>query len=564
MPLENNINNLSNELLNEIHSVCDEFGLNSLRKALKSVRNFAEQNLFLDMAVLGQFKAGKSSFLNCLINKSLLPVGSIPVTSVITRISYGPDEKASVTFVGGESKAIPLSEIQQYVSESGNPGNIKDVLLVDIEVPTLSNLKAVRLVDTPGIGSVWRHNTETTTSWFPETGAALFIISAERPISENELTLLQEIHSYSPEIAVVITKVDLFEEEKIKEIESFTRDVLQRSFEREFPLFRYSSFFNTSDYNREIEQKVLRPVSQNRDDVFIKVLLHKITTLVDTCLSYLEISYKSSLKLESEKSRLKEMILDEHLNSSFVRRELQLITSSYKEKTRESVRVYLDAYSKGIEEKLLSEYETAFKFWKGNLNRVTRQYETWLKETLESRLHEILISEEKSFELLNTVRKHLAFYLKSFRERLSHNLEEVLGVQLKLEDWEINLRELKRPDISISRSFDSHLDMLWFLFPMFIFRNVFRRYFAGQINYEIEKNLHRMTSDLNGKINKEIDALMTQALAYMNEELSMIETLLSENKGESHYILERINTITSRAKELQKEGDRQNGKSEKE
>ncbi|NPV93252.1 MAG: hypothetical protein HPY50_21025 [Firmicutes bacterium] len=551
MRSENKINNLSGELLKEIHSVCDEFGLNSLKKTLKSVRKFAEQNQYLDIAVLGQFKAGKSSFLNCFINKSLLPVGSIPVTSVITRISYGPEEKATVTFADEKNRVIPLPDVQQYVSESGNPGNIKDVLLVDIEVPTLNSLKVVRLVDTPGIGSVWRHNTETTTSWFPETGAALFVISAERPISENELALLQEIHSYSPEIAVVITKVDLFEEEKIKEIESFTRDVLKKSFGREFPIFRYSSFFNTREYNREIEQKVLQPVSQNRDEVFIKVLLHKITTLVDTCLSYLEISYKSSLRVESEKSRLKEMILDEHLNSSFVRRELQLITGSYKAKTRESIRAYLDSYRKEIEERLGLEYETAFKSWEGNLSRVTKQYETWLKETLESHLQEILIGEEKSFELLNAVRKHLSFYLRSFRERLSHNLEQVLGVQLKLEDWEIDLRELKRPDISISRSFDSHLDLLWFLFPMFIFRNVFRRYFAGQIGYEVEKNLHRLTSDLNGKINKEIDALMTQALAYMNEELSMIETLLSENKGESSYILERINTITSRAQDLQ-------------
>lgn len=53
---------------------------------------------------------------------------------------------------------------------------------------------------------LWKRNTETTKDWYPETGGVLFIISAEKPISESELSLLKEIYLYSPEIAIVITK----------------------------------------------------------------------------------------------------------------------------------------------------------------------------------------------------------------------------------------------------------------------------------------------------------------------------------------------------------------------
>jgi predicted GTPase len=206
-------------LLSEIQDVCDEFRLHSLNKTLRSVRNFAEQNQYIDVAVLGQFKAGKSSFLNSLLNKSILPVGNIPVTAVISRISYGPEEKATVVFADGSSRQISSQEIEEYVSETGNPENQKNVLLVDIELPSLETVKTVRLVDTPGIGSVWKHNTETTTSWFPETGAVLFVISAEKPISENELGLLQEIYLYSPEIIIVLSKTDLFDEDHLKQME---------------------------------------------------------------------------------------------------------------------------------------------------------------------------------------------------------------------------------------------------------------------------------------------------------------------------------------------------------
>ena len=531
------------EALKEIRLVCDDFGLDSVKKTLQSVIGFTEQSQYLDIAVLGQFKAGKSSFLNGFINKNILPVGSIPVTSVITRMRYGPAEKATVALIDGTIKKISINEIQDFVSESGNPENIKNVNFVDVEVPVLSNIKEIRLVDTPGIGSIWKHNTETTTGWFPETGGVLFIISAEKPISESELSLITEVYLYSPEIAIVITKTDLFPEEQIKEIELFTDDVIKKSFDRSFPIIKYSVFKNTNECNQEIERNIFLPLARNRDKIYGEILQHKIGTLINSCLSYLSISYQASLTKESEKNKLKESIIDENMNFHFIRRELLLIIGSYKEKTRENFKNYLFSFRNGIEEKISQEYGIAFSGWQGNLYRVTRQFENWLNQSLESELKEILLNDEKSFELLNAVKKHLSFYLKSFRERLHENLERVLGIQMKLEKWDIVVGDIKKPNISISRSFDFHLDMFWFLFPMFIYKNIFRRYFLRQIPYEVEKNLYRLTSNMNDKINKEMDKLMAQALTYMSEELKTIEMLLSENKGDSSDILKRMDNL---------------------
>jgi GTP-binding protein EngB required for normal cell division len=519
--------------MEEIRSVCADFGLDSVKKTLQSVINFTSQNQYLDIAVLGQFKAGKSSFLNGFINKNLLPAGSIPVTSVITRTRYGLAEKATVTLIDGGSKEIPVDEIQDYVSESGNPENIKNVLLVDIEVPVLRNIKEIRLVDTPGTGSIWKHNTETTTGWFPETGGVLFIISAEKPISENELNLLKEVYLYSPEITIVITKTDLFSEEQVKAIEQFTVEAISKTFARSFSVIRYSAYKHTAEYNKVIEQSIFLPLAQNRDRIYAEILRHKIGSLVNQCLSYLNISYQASLKQESEKKKLKEAILDEHLNWHFIRQELLLIVGSYKEKTRESFRIYLESFREDMENKVSQQYNDAWPGWRGNLYQVTRQFEKWLNQSLNLELKEVLLEEEKSFELLGVVKKHLSFYLRSFRERLNDNLERVLGAQMNSEEWNITVGELRKPDISISRSFDWHLDMFWFLFPMFMFRPLFRRYFAKQIPYEVEKNLHRLTSDLNEIINREMDNLMAQALTYMNEELKMIEVLYSVTDGKA-------------------------------
>lgn len=541
----------SQQILQDVQSVADEFGLNPLNKTLTSIRTFASQNQYLDVAVLGQFKSGKSTFLNSLIGRPLLPVGSIPVTSVITRIRYGPKEQATVTFEDGTCQQIGIAYMNSYVSESGNPENIKGVLLVDIETPALGRFKNLRLVDTPGIGSVWKHNTETTASWFPETGGVLFLFSAERPISENEVELLKEIYQYTPEITIVLTKVDLFSEEKIREIELFTAKVLRKTFDQDFPILRYSAFTDTVEYNSDIEKRCLNPLAHNRNRVFARILQHKISSLVDSCLSYLDISYQVSLQQEAERSKLKEIILDRHLNSHYIRRELLLIIGSYKGNTRESLRSYLQPFKTGITDRLKDEYQAAFDSWKGNLYYVSRQFERWLNQSLEAELKEILLKEEKSFELLNAVNKHLSFYLKSFRERLNDNLARVLGVEMKSEQWEITVGEYRKPSITISRSFEFHLDMLWFLFPMFIFRGVFRNYFLKKIPLEVEKNLHRLTSLLTEQVNKRMDDLMKQSMVYINEELNMIETLLVETRGDSSYIKERMDGLRNTVRTFQ-------------
>ncbi len=550
MKVENITVQKAKDLIIQIESACKAFGLDSLNTITRNVKNFSEQNRYLDLAALGQFKVGKSSFLNSLMNQHLLPVGNIPVTSVITRVKYGPDERAVATFLNGSIKEITLSEIEQYVSESLNPENRKQVLLLDIESPSLVGIKEIRFVDTPGIGSVWRHNTETTTGWFPETGGVLFLISAERPISESELSLLKDVYRYTPQIAIVITKSDLYSKEKLLEIRAFTADVIRKNFDRDFPIFLYSTIKDASRYNEELRKLMLFPLTANRDNAFNDILKHKMNALADSCLSYLDIAYQASQKHDAEKIQLKKVILGEHLNSHFIRRELQLIIGSYKEKTRESLRTYLESFEQGIEESLNIEYDRVFPTWEGNLYKVTRKYEEWIKKSLGNRIQEIMLEEVKSYELLEAVRKHLSFYLKSFRERLNTNLDRSLGIQMKTEEWDIALREFNKPDISISRSFDFHLDMLWFLFPMFIFRNIFRRSFKKQINYEIEKNLHRLTSGLTEKVNKEMDHLMSQALAYMNGELTTVEALLSENTGESSKILERINNIKAAKQRL--------------
>jgi hypothetical protein len=247
---------------------------------------------------------------------------------------------------------------------------------------------------------------------------------------------------------------------------------------------------------------------------------------------------------------MRERVIDEHLNSHFIRRELQLILDSYKSETREGIRKYLDGYRAGITGKILQKYAGDAPGWKGNLYQVTRQFEAWLRAELTGELQAILQREDKTSGILTGVQKHFSFYLKSFRERLDDNLAKTLGVTIKGEEWKVTLREFKKPDISISRTFDFHLDLLWFLLPMAIFGKLFHRYFAGQIPYEVEKNLHRLTSGLAEKVYKEMDTLLAQTQGYIREELNTVEGLLAGNQSSGDEMASIMESLRERAGRL--------------
>ncbi|MGA6992452.1 MAG: dynamin family protein, partial [Candidatus Deferrimicrobiaceae bacterium] len=84
----------SERLLERLVEIRDHYRLQSLDLQIEACRQGLRQEGIIDVAVLGRFKAGKSSFLNCIVGQDVLPVGAIPVTSVLTVLCFGEREQA--------------------------------------------------------------------------------------------------------------------------------------------------------------------------------------------------------------------------------------------------------------------------------------------------------------------------------------------------------------------------------------------------------------------------------------------------------------------------------------
>ncbi|OQP60185.1 hypothetical protein A3860_34465 [Niastella vici] len=180
----------------------------------------------LYIVVLGLFKRGKSSLINALLGKDLLPVGVTPVTAIVTLLEFTTSAPfIEIQYKDGHRQQKAIEELSLYVSEEQNAANEKEVEVVRIycDAPLL---KIATLVDTPGLGSAFEHNTAATLQFIPKIDAAIVVLSADWPISKTEIDFLSELKSVVPRIIVVLNKIDLLPEDDLKKIVAHNEGIL--------------------------------------------------------------------------------------------------------------------------------------------------------------------------------------------------------------------------------------------------------------------------------------------------------------------------------------------------
>lgn len=160
------------------------------------------------VACLGQFKRGKSTLLNALIGTAVLPMGVVPVTSVVTVVRHGARPGARARFRGKAWQDVDPSALAAYVSELENPENVKGVEAAEVFVTSPLLAHGMCFVDTPGIGSVFGDNTDATRDFVPDIDAALVVLGADPPISGDELALVTEVAGQVDDVIFVLNKAD--------------------------------------------------------------------------------------------------------------------------------------------------------------------------------------------------------------------------------------------------------------------------------------------------------------------------------------------------------------------
>jgi GTP-binding protein EngB required for normal cell division len=202
-----------------------ELGTNEDRERIAALRDRLDAAR-LRVLVAGEAKRGKSTLINALIGHVVLPAGVTPLTAVATTVRYGDDPHAQVRFADGHEEKQPLSALPDLVTERGNPANRRRIAAVTVylDAPLLAD--GVELVDTPGTGSVFAWDTAAAHEALETMDAAVFVLSADPPVSAAERDLYAKVGGLSVTTFTVLNKADHLDEAGLAEAAEFTRRIL--------------------------------------------------------------------------------------------------------------------------------------------------------------------------------------------------------------------------------------------------------------------------------------------------------------------------------------------------
>ncbi|MCU1366574.1 MAG: hypothetical protein JWN39_2213 [Ilumatobacteraceae bacterium] len=175
------------------------------------------------VCVVGEFKQGKSSLINALLGQELCPVDDDLATSAITLLRFGDEQTAVVRRKEGDkdvSESVPVGSIKDWVSEIGNPGNLKRVERVEMTCNSTLLKQGLVVVDTPGMGGLGAGHAAATLGFLPFADGLVFVSDASAELSAPEIAFLKQARELCPTVLFVLTKIDLYPSwEKILELD---------------------------------------------------------------------------------------------------------------------------------------------------------------------------------------------------------------------------------------------------------------------------------------------------------------------------------------------------------
>lgn len=184
---------------------------------------------FFTVVVLGEFKRGKSTFINAMLGESLLPVDVLPETATINALIY--DESPQVEVVMNDGTVKRGQATREYLdafSARNRDSQADKVKYIKIGYPAKVLQNRTVIVDTPGVSDINEQRCEVTYRFIPKANAVLFLLDANSPLKKTEKDFIDEklLPLGIDNIIFVLNKYDQVDEEE--EGEDFLEELQYR------------------------------------------------------------------------------------------------------------------------------------------------------------------------------------------------------------------------------------------------------------------------------------------------------------------------------------------------
>lgn len=220
-----------------------------------------KQNVY-DVVVCGEVKKGKSSFINAVIGKSILPVNTEVATSQVFRIVNSDKESYELVFIDETRKKISKEDLAKYGSQvaanaDGTPMFASSIDYIEIHYPITFLPKNIAIVDTPGIGAVYADHERITRRYLKRAAAVVFIMDPQNPLTEPEIAFVKSALDVTNQMLFVMTKMDNYDSEYIVNMVRRNEDILNPLAEQ-----TYSKHISVLP----MSSKILAEAAQNDDE----------------------------------------------------------------------------------------------------------------------------------------------------------------------------------------------------------------------------------------------------------------------------------------------------------
>lgn len=176
------------------------------------------------VSVVGSFSNGKSTLVNALIGRKIMPVSCLQTTALITKICYSSKNREKIIHLNSKGDVIEEKRISDSVWDGLLVNNLGESqpsgwVITYACVPWLQQ-NCIELFDTPGFDDLSSKDVKLLNNAISRSDAVIICIDATRALGLNEKLIIQQrIATHKiPFLMLVITKLDTVTPEERKSV----------------------------------------------------------------------------------------------------------------------------------------------------------------------------------------------------------------------------------------------------------------------------------------------------------------------------------------------------------
>lgn len=203
-----------------LSSICNDLAMSEQAKDLEQVRNRLQNHVF-SVGIMGEFKRGKSTVINALLEQNIVPADVLPCSATLNYVRWSPEKRAEIHFADGTVKTVPVEELSRYVTkitqESKEMAETVDHAVVFHPCSLCQN--GVQIVDTPGLNDDDRM-TAISEKVIPTLDAIIMVLAVDSPFSKSEAEFVRNkvMTSDLGRIIFVVNKIDHIDEDDVERV----------------------------------------------------------------------------------------------------------------------------------------------------------------------------------------------------------------------------------------------------------------------------------------------------------------------------------------------------------